>query len=66
MKGTKIFMICCWLFFLAGMLVAVYLSQGLSNYFTGNQYLTISILIYIPLFVITILALIKVVKGKAE
>ena len=64
MKGAKIFMISCWLFFLVGMLFAVYLSQGLSSHFRGNQYLIVSILIYIPLFVLAILALKKVISSK--
>ncbi len=59
MKKAKIFMICCWLVFLSGTLVAVYLSQGLSNYFTGNQFFVTSVLIYSPLLVVTVIALIK-------
>jgi len=66
MKGAKIFLVSLWLFFLLGMLLYVYLSQGLSRYFTDNQFLIVSIFIYIPLFVITILALKKAISGKAK
>ncbi len=63
MKRAKIFMISCWLFFLVGTPFAFYLSQGFSSYFPGNQYLIVSIFIYIPLFVLAILALHEVISG---
>ncbi len=59
MEKVKLLIICCWFLFLAGMLFVVNLSQSLSNYFTENQFLILSFYIYSPLFIITILALIK-------
>jgi hypothetical protein len=64
MKKTKIFMISCWMVFLSGNLFMAFLSQGRSQYFTGNQFLITSIIIYIPLFIIVIMALAKVSAAK--
>lgn len=66
MERAKTFMIFCWLLLLVAMLVVVYLSQPLSDHFAGNDYLIVSVLIYIPLFVLATLALRKLRGGKGN
>ncbi len=63
MERAKIFLISYWLFFLLGHLFMIYLSQGLSSYFRGNQYFVISLIIYLPLFITAIYALKKISKS---
>ena len=65
MKRAKMLMICCWMVLILGILGIVYVSQDLSEHFTGNEFLAVSILIYLPLLVVAIVALQKVSRETA-
>ena len=62
MRRAKTLMICCWMALILGILGIVYLSQGLSDYFTGNGFLIVSLLIYLPLVLVALVALQKVLR----
>jgi hypothetical protein len=66
MKKAKIVIICFYLLYRVGMLVTVYLTQGFSEYFVGNQYLEFSLLSLSPVFVLGALALIRLSRENAR
>ncbi len=66
MEKAKIVMICFYLFYRMGMLIAVYLTQGFSQYFSGNQYLNFSFVFLGPVILVGILALIKLSGGRTR